>query len=215
MYVLIGCENIAYVSKVKSYTSGFYFILHIHPKTSSMKKVLLAGAIALSIASCTDKSGTSSATTASADTASSKKVELAYSKQQPVDWEWGSDENTQAAMNALKAYETGNVDESMKYFADSVTLQFENMDQRMSKDSVAAMFRKSRGEMKSIRVIMDDYESVRSKDGKAEYVSFWYKQITESSAGKIDSMEVMNDIKMKDGKIVVLNEKTRHYGVKK
>lgn len=178
-----------------------------------MKKTIFAVASALALVSCTDKN--SATTSSSADSASAKKVDLVYTKQHPVDWEWGSDENTQAAMNSLKAYENGNIDESIKYFADTVKLEFDNMDQRLPKDSIAAMFKQQRGSLKSMKVLMDDYESVRSKDGKSEYVSFWYKQITEDQAGKMDSIEVMNDLKMKDGKIVVLNEKTRHYGVKK
>ena len=62
---------------------------------------------------------------------------------------------------------------------------------------------------------MDDWESVISKDKKIEYVSLWYKQIWTDEKGRVDSLECMDDLRMKNGKIVALNEKIRHYPTKK
>ena len=62
---------------------------------------------------------------------------------------------------------------------------------------------------------MDDWESVISKDKSMEYVSLWYKEMWEDAKGKKDSLEQMDDLRMKNGKIIGLNEKSRKLSAKK
>lgn len=62
---------------------------------------------------------------------------------------------------------------------------------------------------------MNDYESVISKDKKDEWVTLWYKQITTDKKGKVDSISVVDDIKIENGKITVLDEKSRKFPVPK
>jgi hypothetical protein len=62
---------------------------------------------------------------------------------------------------------------------------------------------------------MEDWESVVSKDKSMEYVSLWYKQYFTDANGKADSIECMDDLRMKNGKIAMINEKIRHYPAKK
>jgi hypothetical protein len=73
------------------------------------------------------------------------------------------------------------------------------------------MFTKSRNAMKNILIKMYDWESVVSKDKSEEYVTIWYKQIWEDMKGNKDSASLVNDIKMKNGKITELDEYTRRY----
>jgi hypothetical protein len=56
---------------------------------------------------------------------------------------------------------------------------------------------------------MEDWESVISKDKNEEYVTLWYKQINEDMNGKKDSFDLVNDLKLKNGKIIQLSEYTR------
>lgn len=58
---------------------------------------------------------------------------------------------------------------------------------------------------------MDDWESVKLKDGSREYVSLWYKEITTDKKGKTDSVFVMDDLLIKNGKIVSIDQKIRHF----
>lgn len=163
------------------------------------------------IVSCNEK--TSTDTNKKETATDTSKIEYAYTVDH--DWEWGSRENTQMVLSSLKAFEKGNVGEAVKDFGDTVTLQFDNFEAKLSKDSLLAFFKKERGGIKNMTVKMDDYESVKSKDGKYEYVSLWYKQISEDLKGKTDSIECMDDLGIKNGKIILLNEKIRHYAVKK
>jgi len=132
-----------------------------------------------------------------------------YTIDHPDNWDMGSKENTVVALSALKAFSSGDVAESMKYFGDSVQVQFDAFDKKMPNDSLKTMFTKLRSGYKSIEVKMDDWESVISKDKTQEWVTLWYRQKWEDTKGKKDSADYIDDLKIKDGKIVRLDEYTR------
>ncbi|MGH2645977.1 MAG: hypothetical protein ACRDE8_00350 [Ginsengibacter sp.] len=172
---------------------------------------------AIVFVSC-NNAGTETTDTTKDSTGSSKDSTMAapavamnypYTIDHPDNWDMGSTANTMVALSALKAYENGNVAESMKYFGDSIHLQFDNLDKTLPSDSVQAMFTKFRGDMKAMQIKMEDWESVISKDKKEEWVTMWYTQKWEDMKGKKDSADVIDDLKLKDGKIVRLDEYTR------
>lgn len=118
------------------------------------------------------------------------------------------------ATKALKAYETGKVDESASYFADSMQFTADNIDVKISRDTLKSWFAGMWQNTKSIRVEMNDYESVISKDKKEEFVTLWFKEIVTDKSGKVDSLAYVDDIGFKNGKIISMDEKTRHYPAK-
>jgi hypothetical protein len=81
----------------------------------------------------------------------------------------------------------------------------------MSNDALKSMFGKHRSDIKSMNIQMYDWEPVISKDKKDEYVTIWYKQKWEDMNGKSDSVALINDCKMKNGKIVEISEFTRRF----
>lgn len=176
-----------------------------------MKKNSLLCLTVIAFASC--NSGETATTDAMKDTATStvsaETMNYPYSIDHPDYWNMGSNENTMVALSALKAYENGDVPGSIKYFGDSVQLQFDGFDKTISADSLQAMFTKDRGGMKSIEVKMSDWESVISKDKESEWVTLWYREKWEDMKGNKDSADVINDLKLKNGKIVRLDEYTR------
>lgn len=175
-----------------------------------MKKLMIFFLTGIAFAAC-ENSGTETKEAMKDSTAVTPAAAMnyPYTIEHPDYWEMGSNENTMAALNALKAYENGNMDESMKYFGDSVQVQFDGLDKTMSNDSLKAMFAASRSGMKSLEVRMDDWESVISKDKTKEWVTFWYRQKWEDMKGKRDSADFINDLQLKNGKIVRLDEYTR------
>jgi hypothetical protein len=178
-----------------------------------MRLYLFLIAITSILTSCKDETGTGSVK--NENNADTTKTDYAYFIEHPREWEWGSNSNTQMAMKSLKAYENGNIEECVKYFADTVQLEFDRFETRVGKDSLTALFKRIRGENKNMSIKMDDFESVKSKDGKEEWVSLWYKEIWEDQKGKKDSVECMDDMKIENGKIAVLSQKVRHYGNRK
>jgi hypothetical protein len=159
------------------------------------------------IAACKDEATTEPKTVVQAE-----NISYAYTlKHEPDYWDKGSQQNVALVLNSLKAFENGNIDECIKYFGDSITWRNDYVDTRLSKDSLKALFHKFRGEFTSHNIEMSDWESVISKDKKYEWVGLWYKEKWTDKAGKTDSVFVMDDVRVVDGKIVELDEKRRHY----
>ena len=180
-----------------------------------MKKLALFFFAGIAFSSCNDqgaktkevvKDSTSVTTTT---TPAPAAMNYPYTIKQPDNWESGSPENTMVALSALKDFENGKVAESMTYFGDSVHLQFDGLDKTMPSDSLKALFTTFRNEMKSMEIRMDDWESVISKDKKEEWVTLWYRQKWENIKGKKDSADFVDDLKIRDGKIIRLDEYTR------
>jgi hypothetical protein len=163
------------------------------------------------------QSKTESKATAGSNETGTEKFNYAYLPEHhpPVYWEPGSQQNLVNALNALKAYETGKVDESISYFADSLQFTVDGFDAKIPKDTLKAGFIDSWKNATSIKVKMGDYESVISKDKKEEYVTLWFKEIVTDKAGKADSLAYVDDIKFENGKIVAMDEKTRKYPANK
>lgn len=132
-----------------------------------------------------------------------------YSIDHPDNWEIGSTANTMTALKALKAWEERKMDESATYFADSVKIEFDGLNKKMSNDSLKAMFARGGNNYKTVKVNMKDWESVVSKDKSEEWVTLWYTQSWEMKNGTTDSVAVVNDVEFKNGKIIRLAEYTR------
>ena len=66
-------------------------------------------------------------------------------------------------------------------------------------------------DLDSVKIKMDDWEPVISKDKKDQWVTVWYTQIMKDKKGKIDSLSVIDDAKIINGKIAILDEKVRHF----
>jgi hypothetical protein len=177
-----------------------------------MRKLTLFFLAAIAFASC-NNAGTDTKEAVKDSTAPPTPAPIAmnypYTIDHPDNWDMGSTTNTMTALSALKGYETGNIADAMKYFADSIHLQFDGLDKTFPADTVQAMFTKYRSAMKSFDVKMNDWESVISKDKKEEWVTMWYRQHWEDMKGKKDSADIIDDVKLKDGKIVRLDEYTR------
>lgn len=161
-------------------------------------------------ASCNN--ATSSSPDATNDTtataANVQKMDYPYTIEHPDYWETGSQQNTMNALSALKAWENKNMDESLKYFADSIHVQFDGIDKMVSNDTLKAMLTPA-PTLKDWPIKMQDWESVISKDKKEEYVTLWYREYAINTKGEKDSMDVINDLKMKDGKIIGLDQYVR------
>jgi hypothetical protein len=141
--------------------------------------------------------------------------DFAYPVDDWGDWQPGNIDYLKMVLSSLKDYENGNVDACMNAFADSVELKFEDLNGKFTKDSVAKMFKAQRGSLKALKIDMDDYESVKSKDGKQEYVSMWYKEKWQDQKSNWDSCVQMDDLKIINGKIASIDQKSRHFPKKK
>jgi len=139
-----------------------------------------------------------------------------YSTKKPYrEWAIGSQKNSVLAMNALKAFETGDVPGTVAYMADSCEFVFDGFDAKLDKKGMEKFFNDERNKYSGVKVVMQDWVTVISKDKSEEWVTLWYKQINTLKNGKVDSMNVVDDLKFTNGKIVVLDEKTQKIPAKK
>jgi hypothetical protein len=88
-----------------------------------------------------------------------------------------------------------------------VQVAWDGFDAKVSKDSLRQLFKHDY----AVEIKMDDYEAVTSKDKKDNWVSLWYTQVTTDKNGKVDSVFTMDDVKIENGKISRLDEKTRKF----
>lgn len=185
-----------------------------------MRKLLFIGCLA-AMASCNNASTTEtnkdSSSTSTAETPAKKPMpEMPYKLSKGYkNWQPGDQQHALTVMNALKAWENGDIAKSMESFADSIEINFDHWGGKFSKDSLAKQFAAYRGNLASATIKMEDWESVIAEDKSLEFVTLWYKQITTDKKGKTDSVACINDARIVNGKVVELSEAIRHYPAKK
>lgn len=172
-----------------------------------MKNILILSLLIYTSMGCNNSADK---TTVKVDSADARPV-YAYTIDKPDNWVMGGTKNTAIALAALKAFENNKIDECLSYFADTVNWKADYFDAKLSKDSLRAIFNDSWKEMATLKINMHDFESVVSKDKHDEYVTIWYKQTMTDKKGKIDSVEMINDVKILNGKIIGLDESMRHF----
>jgi hypothetical protein len=182
-----------------------------------MKQVFLFVFVAAALFACNSSDTKTADDSKMGDTkvAAMSTSDFAYPIKEWPDWQPGSMDHLKMVLQSLKNYETGDVDACMNAFADSIELRFEGLTGKFSKDSVTKMFKAGRANSKAYEINMEDYESVKSKDGKQEYVSMWYKEKWQDQQGKWDSAICMDDLKIVNGRIASIDQKTRHFTKKK
>jgi len=176
-----------------------------------MKQVLSMACIVFLLAACNNESkdapkqGTDAA-------APSAAVTLPYTPEMPYrNWQMGSEQNTLLAMTALKAWETKDYAGLAATLGDSVEVRMDDLRLMMGRDSAMNFFKNARENYTNIKIDMYDWESVISADKKAEYVTMWYKQTWTDMKGVTDSLSVVDDVKIANGKMIELDEKVQRF----
>ena len=98
--------------------------------------VLILGGLLFN--SCKDSTVTTEKTISdsSVNVVNTEKIEYPYIIKNPDNWNQGTQQNTLAALTALKAWENKNIDEAMKYFGDSIDIAFDGLEKRVSNDVI-------------------------------------------------------------------------------
>ena len=186
-----------------------------------MKKIISIALVSLLAVSC--NSSSDSKDTKTADTTKMADAKMGDTKAEKLDlpytldrayaeWQPGNEQYAVTVMKGLKAFENGDINACMDAFGDSVRIGFDHMQAKLGKDSLKSILTRQRAMLSSIKVKMEDWESVISADKKEEWVTLWYKQIQTNKKGITDSLVVVDDAKIVNGKMVVLDEKTQHLG---
>lgn len=194
-----------------------YFIYQLNQNNFFMKQFIVIICLAVAMASCNNadtKQSTSDSTGTTVKTTTD--VTLPFKLDRPYrNWTTGSSENVAVAMGGLKAFVDKDFAALGGSIGDSIDVRFDYYHATLSHDSAIKMFTSQRAMYSDITITMYDYESVISADKKDEYVTMWYKQSWKNEKGVADSISVIDDCKMKNNKMVELDEKIQHFPAKK
>ncbi len=169
-----------------------------------MKKLAILFLGALIFASCKNKE------TSTAEVKSDTTT-YPYIIKDAETWEMNSDsKNMVIAMSAVKAFENRDTAALKAFIGDSINLVVDGYEFNGTRADFLKNTQEEFGNFKSITIKMDDAESVSNKDKSKQWVSLWYKQYWEDKDGKKDSVNFFNDLKIKDGKVVIWNEYVQH-----
>lgn len=176
-----------------------------------MKQLILLFGLLLFMTACNNADNKTS-TAATTDAAPAAELKLPYTLAEPYkNWSIGSNENVAAAMNGLKAFVDNDFATLASVIGDSLSLDFDLFQAKLSRDSALNFFKAGRPMYNDLKITMYDYVSVISADKKAEWVTLWYKQVWTDAKGVADSVNMVNDIRLENGKMVELNEKASRF----
>lgn len=217
---LVGLNSNAYLFGLMLLSACFYllsapqeFIIH-QLNHLKMKRLLLLSCIAFFAISCNTDADKSDGKTAAAS--SDVKYDYAYTLDEPYkNWQPGDQQHVVTVQKSLKAWEAGDLEACMVPFADSVDIRFDGFRQKFSKDSLKTFLAAGRAGLSSVSIKMHDWESVISSDKKEQWVTLWYDETATDKAGKSETISMVDDVRIVDGKVTVLDQKIQRHPAKK
>lgn len=170
-----------------------------------MKKIILYAIAFIFVIACTTKK-------VNTETRTSTSTDLPFTLTETYkDWQIGEKNNAIIAMQMLKDWGNKNFKESVSYFADSCDFKLESYHQKLAHDSILPLMESTYIGYKSAKIEMQDWKSVVSADKKEEWVMLWCKEIMVADNGTIDSTNVINELRLENGKIIAFKDYIHHF----
>jgi len=139
-------------------------------------------------------------------------VNYAYQIKQSNQWLINNNRhNVFIVMNVLKAYEHGDTASLNKYLADSITIYYDGGIYKGARHEFMYAIKERVKFLKGLKIKLKDWESVISRDRQQERVNTWYTLYYKTTEGKADSVDVLDEARLKDGKITVWYDYSRKY----
>ncbi|MEO6499205.1 MAG: hypothetical protein ABIN95_09340 [Mucilaginibacter sp.] len=172
-----------------------------------MKQALLLITLFIMLAGCGGKTTTGqSDTTAVADT-----LNYPFKPKYGINWVRGDEKNALIVLNSLKKYVDGDVKGALENFADTVVFTTDNFYYKGTRDSLAPILIKGRAEFATVTKEFETWLTIYYPEKKDTWVTLLYTEKWTDKAGKSDSLNYIDDVLLKDGKIVKYQENVRHY----
>jgi hypothetical protein len=174
-----------------------------------MKHILLLIFVVAAVVSCTNSSTSSAAGTDSS--ASKTPLDYPFSARYSITWQPGNDSNSLVVLNCLKKYVDGDVKGCASYFADTAEFVADKLHFRGSRDALEKLISSMRSLSKSVSKEFDSWMCLYYPDKDANWVTLWYTEKMTDLKGKVDSIYYTVDVLVKNGKILVYDEKQRQF----
>jgi len=144
-------------------------------------------------------------------TAKKETLTYPYTAKYSLNWQPGDEKYALLVLNCYKKYIDGDVKGSFAYFADSIEFIADKFHFVGKKDSLEAMMTPMRANMASMSLQPDTWITTYYPDKNDTWVTVWSTQKWTDNKGKTDSVYLVDDILVKDGKIAQIDEKQRQY----
>jgi hypothetical protein len=144
-------------------------------------------------------------------TAKKEVLNYPFTAKYSLNWEPGDEQNAVLVLNSVRKYIDGDVKGSFSDFADSITFVADKFLFIGKKDSLEALMTPMRAQLTSMSFQPDTWLTAYYPDKKDTWVTIWGVQKWTLKNGKMDSFYIAEDVKVKDGKIVEIDEKMRLY----
>ena len=174
-----------------------------------MKQHLLAILLCIIIFSCNTPAKTDDAKTDS--TATKQALVYPFVPKYSINYQPGDEKNAVIALTAFKKFLDGDVKGCFDSFTDSFEFIADKYHFKGTKDSLLKIMIPMRGEDVSMHADIDTWATLYYPDIKETWVTVWTKETWTDKKGKTDSIYVVDDLLMKDGKIAQIDEKQRMY----
>ncbi len=174
-----------------------------------MKQFLFLILSCLLIFSCNNQPKTEDVKTDSA--AKKEPLIYPYTAKYSLNWQPGDEKYAVLVLNAFKKYTDGDVKGCFDYFADSVEFIADKYHFNGKKDSLQAIMTPLRSELTSMTIIPDTWITTYYPDKNDTWVTVWSTEKWTDKKGKTDSLYVVEDLLIKNDKIVLYDEKQRMY----
>jgi len=114
------------------------------------------------------------------------------------------------ALKALKAFEKGDTAEMGKYFTDTLMAEFDGCTFLGPRSQYLKRAKTMWDSLKNLSIKLYDYQSVSNKENNEAWVTTWTLRSFTNGKGRHDSLEYVQDVQFKRGKIVKTGEYVRH-----
>lgn len=139
------------------------------------------------------------------------KLTYPFTPKYSINWQPGDEKNAVIVLNCLKKYIAGDVKGAVENFADTVEFIGDQFYFKGKKDSLVTILEQTRNDMVSVSKTFDSWMTTYYPDKKDTWVTLWYVEKWTDKKGKTDSLYYTDDVKLKNGKILVYDEKIRRY----
>ncbi len=174
-----------------------------------MKQLLLLALACYALSGC----GSPPATTEAKTDTTAKKEALVYpvKAKYGINWQPGDEKFAVMALNSYKSWIDSNTKASVADFADSFEFNADKFHFKGTKDSVLSMFLSQRAMYAAMSINVDTWLTTYYPDYNTTWVTIWSTEYYTDKKGKSDSVYLVDDVQIKDGKIQQIDEKQRMF----
>ena len=172
-----------------------------------MKQLLLLFVPFLIFSGCNSNSTPSEA---KSDTAATKEqLVYPFTPKYSINWRPGDERNALLVLECLKKYVDGDIKGCVSHFADTAEFVADKFYFRGSRDSLESVIGSMRSASTSVSKDFDSWMTLYYPDKDDTWVTLWYTEKMTDKQGKVDSIYYVDDVLVKNGKIVHYDEKQR------